>query len=176
MCFGHIFDIHPLHPHGRYAVRDYNLCVDLLTADGRPSEALIFARSYAPDRVVSLVANLKTALRAGGTHGQRSSESIADPAEYPNMFVGQLVLPPPQAAESGVVQAADVATAAPVVAADGDADAAMAAAAPEAEPSVPPVEVAVAAPADAVEPAVATDAVADAADDAAANDDIDFDE
>jgi coatomer subunit beta' len=59
-------------------------CIDTLVKAGRAPEAALFARSYVPSRVSELVKLWRDDVRARGN--PRQADSLADPAEYENLF------------------------------------------------------------------------------------------
>jgi coatomer subunit beta' len=59
-------------------------CIDTLVKAGRAPEAALFARSYVPSRVSELVKLWREDVRARGN--PRQADSLADPAEYENLF------------------------------------------------------------------------------------------
>jgi coatomer subunit beta' len=58
-------------------------CLNLLVETGRTPEAAFFARTYAPSQVSRMVELWKEDLTKVN---EKAAESLADPAEYPNLF------------------------------------------------------------------------------------------
>ncbi|KAL0477356.1 COPB2 [Acrasis kona] len=58
-------------------------CIDLLVESNRLPEAALFARTYVPSRVSSVLQLWKNDLKKTS---ERASEALADPAEYENLF------------------------------------------------------------------------------------------
>lgn len=58
-------------------------CISLLCESGRVPEAAFLARTYAPSKVSEVVALWRNDLKK---INQKAAESLADPAEYPNLF------------------------------------------------------------------------------------------
>ncbi|EIE20843.1 coatomer protein complex, beta prime [Coccomyxa subellipsoidea C-169] len=58
-------------------------CVDLLLATGRIPEAAFFARTYLPSRMTEVVKVWRDDL---SKINAKAAESLADPAQYPNLF------------------------------------------------------------------------------------------
>ena len=66
-----------------FSTGDLGGCVDLLVDAGRIPEAAFFARTYIPSRMNDLVRMWRDDLR---TVNKKAAESLADPAEFPNLF------------------------------------------------------------------------------------------
>ena len=60
-------------------------CLELLLSAGRAPEAAFLARTYTPSQTSRMVGLWKEQLRAVN---QKAADSIADPADYPNLFDG----------------------------------------------------------------------------------------
>lgn len=60
-------------------------CIELLIQSGRLPEAALFARTYVPSRVSEITKLWKQSLAATST---KVAQSLADPAEYENLFPG----------------------------------------------------------------------------------------
>lgn len=58
--------------------------IDLLIKTERIPEAAMLARMYLPDRMSSVVKLWKSDLE--NKNRKKTAESLADPAEYPNLF------------------------------------------------------------------------------------------
>lgn len=58
--------------------------IDLLIKTDRIPEAAMLARSYAPDKISEIVRLWKAGLES--KNRKKIAESLADPAEYPNLF------------------------------------------------------------------------------------------
>ena len=66
-----------------FSTGDLDGCVDLLINASRIPEAAFFARTYKPSRMKDLVKIWRDDLM---TVNKKAAESLADPAEYPNLF------------------------------------------------------------------------------------------
>ncbi len=66
-----------------FLLRDVDACIDLLCSAGRASEAAFFARTYRPSRIPEVVALWRNDL---ADLSGKAAESLADPAEFPNLF------------------------------------------------------------------------------------------
>ena len=66
-----------------FSTGDLDGCVDLLVNAGRIPEAAFFARTYIPSRMGDLVKLWREDLK---TVNKKAAESLADPAEFPNLF------------------------------------------------------------------------------------------
>lgn len=66
----------------RYLTGDLSGCLDILTASQRVPQAAVFARSYCPSLATKAVGQWRKDLGAA----TKTAASIADPAEYPNLF------------------------------------------------------------------------------------------
>ena len=66
-----------------FSTGDLSGCVDLLVDAGRIPEAAFFARTYIPSRMNDLVQMWRDDLRKVN---KKAAESLADPAEFPNLF------------------------------------------------------------------------------------------
>lgn len=60
-------------------------CIELLMKSRRLPEAALFARTYAPHRVSEITQLWKDSLKGSNA---KIAQSLADPAEYPNLFPG----------------------------------------------------------------------------------------
>lgn len=58
--------------------------IDLLIKTDRIPEAAMLARTYAPDQISRIVGLWKSGLES--KNRKKTAESLADPAEYPNLF------------------------------------------------------------------------------------------
>lgn len=58
--------------------------IDLLIKTDRIPEAAMLARTYAPDQISRIVKLWKSGLES--KNRKKTAESLADPAEYPNLF------------------------------------------------------------------------------------------
>lgn len=58
--------------------------IDLLIKTERVPEAAMLARTYAPERMSEIVKLWKADLEA--KNREKTAKSLADPAEYPNLF------------------------------------------------------------------------------------------
>jgi coatomer subunit beta' len=58
--------------------------IDLLIKTDRIPEAAMLARTYAPDQISKIVGLWKAGLES--KNRKKTAESLADPAEYPNLF------------------------------------------------------------------------------------------
>lgn len=58
--------------------------IDLLIKTDRIPEAAMLARTYAPDQISRIVKIWKSGLET--KNRKKTAESLADPAEYPNLF------------------------------------------------------------------------------------------
>lgn len=66
-----------------FLLQNVDACIDILTAAGRAPEAAFFARAYRPSRVDELVKLWQADLKKVNA---KAAESLASPAEYPNLF------------------------------------------------------------------------------------------
>eukprot|EP00270_Netrium_digitus_P003979 TRINITY_DN1483_c0_g1_i2.p1 TRINITY_DN1483_c0_g1~~TRINITY_DN1483_c0_g1_i2.p1 ORF type:complete len:684 (-),score=220.98 TRINITY_DN1483_c0_g1_i2:13-1824(-) len=66
-----------------FLLQDVDACVQLLCDSGRIPEAAFMARTYAPSKVSEVVALWKADLKKINA---KAAESLADPAEYSNLF------------------------------------------------------------------------------------------
>ena len=69
-----------------YMCGDMNKCLDLLIESGRIPEAAIFARTYLPSRVSSVVDMWRSELRKAGS--VRIADALADPSAHAHLFPG----------------------------------------------------------------------------------------
>lgn len=67
----------------KFLVNDLEGCLDLLINTKRLPEATFFARTYLPNRTSETLKLWKEHI---GTISEKASQSLADPAEYPNLF------------------------------------------------------------------------------------------
>jgi coatomer subunit beta' len=58
--------------------------IELLIKTDRIPEAAMLARTYAPDQISKIVGLWKAGLES--KNRKKTAESLADPAEYPNLF------------------------------------------------------------------------------------------
>jgi coatomer subunit beta' len=58
-------------------------CLEILLAAGRIPEAAFFARTYLPSQVSRVVSLWRVQL---GKVSEKAGQSLADPADYPNLF------------------------------------------------------------------------------------------
>lgn len=65
---------------------DMNKCLDILVAGDRIPEAAIFARTYVPSRISSVVDMWRGGLRKSGS--VRIADALADPIAHPHLFPG----------------------------------------------------------------------------------------
>ncbi|KAJ1562877.1 Coatomer subunit beta' [Nowakowskiella sp. JEL0078] len=63
---------------------DVEKCLDILVATERIPEAALMAKTYLPSKVSPIVKNWREKLLIDGK--RKTSEAIADPVEYPNLF------------------------------------------------------------------------------------------
>lgn len=69
-----------------YMCGDLSKCLDFLIESDRIPEAAIFARTYLPSRVSSVVDMWRTGLRKSGSI--RIADALADPTAHPHLFPG----------------------------------------------------------------------------------------
>ncbi|SAM07989.1 hypothetical protein [Absidia glauca] len=67
-----------------YELGELEQVIDLLIKTDRIPEAAVFARTYAPQQMSKIVKLWKTNLE--GQNKKKVAESLADPADYPNLF------------------------------------------------------------------------------------------
>jgi Coatomer WD associated region len=66
-----------------FMLQDADACLDVLVGCGRLPEAAFFARTYCPSRCSEMLQLWKADLARVNS---RAAASLADPAEYPNLF------------------------------------------------------------------------------------------
>ena len=71
----------------RFLSGDLNACLEILISTNRIPEAAFFARTYLPAQISRVVQLWKTSL---GQVNAKASQSLADPAQYDNLFPGLL--------------------------------------------------------------------------------------
>lgn len=69
----------------RFLSGDLNACLEILISTNRLPEAAFFARTYLPSQISRVVQLWKTSL---GQVNAKASQSLADPAQYDNLFPG----------------------------------------------------------------------------------------
>ena len=68
-----------------FLLGDLDKCIDILIKTDRIPEAAMFARTYAPSKISSIVKMWKEKLSAVN---EKAGQSLADPEEYENLFPG----------------------------------------------------------------------------------------
>ena len=68
-----------------FLLGDLEKCLDILVSSNRIPEAAFFARTYLPSEISRVVALWRVQL---GKVNEKAGQSLADPADYPNLFDG----------------------------------------------------------------------------------------